>query len=140
MSKARILVVDDDRAIGTLVGGAFAALGLESYSVIHLRDAESAWQLIQNNPGEVAAILLDGKMPGMSGYDLFLKMLRELHEVPPCVYIGADPESDTIPEATAEEKAQLAAMPWLGKPFSPKRLADLVKQMIATDPRSQRCS
>ena len=69
-SPARVLVVDDNEALRDNLA---EALQLEGYAVAVAPDAESALeQLTQAPPPRV--ILLDFKLPGMSGGDLLARI------------------------------------------------------------------
>ena len=69
-SPARVLVVDDNDALRDNLA---EALALEGYAVAVAPDAEAALaQLAQEPPPRV--ILLDFKLPGMTGGDLLAKI------------------------------------------------------------------
>ena len=59
----KILIVDDDRAIGELVSDALAD---EGYETILCRDGAAAQEAVRQNP-DVSLILLDIMMPRMNG-------------------------------------------------------------------------
>ncbi len=70
-SSQVILVVDDDRAIRTLVK---VLLEAEGYTVLIADGAETALQLYE--PSKVALLLTDVMMPNMNGLELADQLLK----------------------------------------------------------------
>ncbi len=69
-SPARVLVVDDNEALRDNLA---EALQLEGYAVAAAADAETALAQLEEAPPP-RVILLDFKLPGMSGADLLAKI------------------------------------------------------------------
>ncbi len=69
-SPARVLVVDDNEALRDNLA---EALQLEGYAVAAAADAETALAQLEEAPPP-RVILLDYKLPGMSGADLLAKI------------------------------------------------------------------
>ena len=69
-SPARVLVVDDNEALRDNLA---EALQLEGYAVAVASDAESALEQLTREPPP-RVILLDFKLPGMSGGDLLARI------------------------------------------------------------------
>ena len=69
---ARILVVEDERAIREMIGFALKKDGLQFEEV---SDAEQALIAIASNPPDL--VLLDWMLPGMSGVELARRLRRE---------------------------------------------------------------
>lgn len=113
----RILVVEDDRALGAQV-------------VDHLRGAgyEPTWwtdgsAMIKGAPPEVALVVLDLMLPGVYGLDL-LKVLRASSEVPVLVLSARNDTSDKV------RALKLGADDYLTKPFWPEELIERVRARL----------
>src|SRR3712207_5085208 len=115
--RPRLLVVDDDRAILTLIGT--IALG-EGFDVATTVSGEDAMKQIRHRP--VDLVLLDLRMPGVTGLDV----LRSIREISPRVKVVLMTGYGTID--TAVEAVKLGAMDYLTKPFDLPRL----RQLLAT--------
>ncbi len=72
-SPAHVLVVDDNEALRENLA---EALELEGYAVAAAPDAEAALALLAQEPPP-RVILLDFKLPGMSGGDLLERIRRD---------------------------------------------------------------
>lgn len=71
--KAKILVVDDEDALRTVLS---AELGSEGYDVATAADGVEAVGMLQKNRYNL--VLLDIKMPNMNGFEV-LKIIKEKH-------------------------------------------------------------
>ena len=71
MSKATILVADDDRAVRTVLG---QALSREGYEVRSTANASTLWQWVQDGAGDL--VITDVVMPDENGLDLLPRMKR----------------------------------------------------------------
>ena len=117
MAVPKVLVVEDDSAIRTLVG---AALKREPIEVHTANDGLAALECVRAN--EYAVILLDLMMPRLSGYE-FLESLETVRS-------GAQP---VIIVMTAFDTGSLRKLPpnrvhaVLHKPFDVDRVVDLVR-------------
>lgn len=109
--RTRILLIDDDEEMGSLL---VDALGDDGYEVAQA--ANGAEALIRLHREAFAAILLDKNMPGLSGMDL-LPGLRVICPDTPVILITAFGDAHT-----AEEGSAKGACGCLFKPF---RLDDL---------------
>jgi CheY-like chemotaxis protein len=107
----KILIVEDEVQVGEVFRDLLLELGHEP---ILVRSAEGALGLLQKS--RLDAILLDMKLPGMSGID-FLQ-LRPVHEsgVPVVVMSGVATETE------ARECLRLGAVDFLDKPVPLERL------------------
>ncbi len=123
---AKILIADDERDIRDLV--AFA-LRFAGYEVIATSNGEEVLQAAQANPPDL--ILLDVRMPRMSGYEA----CRRLKEQPltaaiPVVFLSAKGQ-----EGEVDAGMQLGAVEYIVKPFSPDNLLQRVRAILGTDQR-----
>jgi cyclic di-GMP phosphodiesterase len=104
----RCVVVDDDRAVGTVLTKVLANLGLQ---VEQTTSGMEALALITHAPETVALVVTDLRMPGMSGLDL-LHVLRA--RAPDIVVIMCTAVSDVD---LAVQCLQAGAADYLTKPF-----------------------
>ncbi len=108
-TAASILIVDDDADIRMVVGEALKDAG---YLPLYAASAREGLATITSQP--VHAVLLDLRMPDMSGFD-FLKELREsgkLANLPVLIVTGVF----DIKEALTTSR--LGAVDYITKPFS----------------------
>ena len=108
---ATALVVDDSRAIRTILSKTLRELGFE---VREAANGKEALELIQAEKSAVTLILLDWNMPEMNGLDL-LKRLRENPKLSSLVVVmvTAKTEVDRIAEAL-----EAGANEYVMKPFT----------------------
>ena len=115
LSGARVLVVDDDPAMRSLVT---AELVHEGYVV---KEASSATELLCAIDGDALRsagmdlIVLDLRMPGPTGLEV-VRALRDARQDMPAILMTAFPEPDLIVEAAG------LGVPVLSKPFALEKL------------------
>ncbi len=138
MSKSRILLVEDDRALREALAD---TLALGGYDYLEAADGEAALTLLQRE--NVAMVVSDVNMPGMDGHAL-LRTLRERFPQLPVLLMTA---YGTVQNAVVAMRD--GAVDYLVKPFEPQALLDLVAQHalgrlragtdgpVAVDPASQ---
>ncbi|MCX5751912.1 MAG: response regulator [Candidatus Saganbacteria bacterium] len=114
MSKARILVVDDEEVLRTSIKN---LLG-DNYGVEQAASAIEAFEKIKK--GRFDVILLDIKMPGMSGLDALIN-IKLLTPTSAVIMVSALDMADT-----AWKAFQAGAVYYLTKPF---KREDLIKQI-----------
>ncbi|MBL4832890.1 MAG: sigma-54-dependent Fis family transcriptional regulator [Pseudomonas sp.] len=117
MSKPRILLVEDDRALREALAD---TLALGGYDYIEAGDGESALALLQRE--SVCMVVSDVNMPGMDGHGL-LRALRHQHPHLPVLLMTA---YGTVQNAVGAMRD--GAVDYLVKPFEPKALLDLLGQ------------
>jgi two-component system, NtrC family, response regulator HydG len=115
--RPRLLVVDDDRAILTLIGTIALAEGFDVATTV---SGEDAMKQLRERPSDL--VLVDLRMPGITGIDV----LRAIREANPRVKVVLMTGFGTID--TAVEAVKLGAMDFLTKPFDLARL----RQLLAT--------
>ncbi len=119
-SKGIVYVVDDDEAVRDSVQWLLEGKGYRA------RCFESAEAFLQNyNPNEVACLLADVRMDGISGLQLQDK-LAESHSPLPVVIITGHAD---IPLAVDAMKK--GALDFVQKPFSEAQLLPLVERLLA---------
>jgi DNA-binding response OmpR family regulator len=118
---ARILVVDDDPAIRSLLTD---VLEMEGYDVTVAVDGTSAVQAVPAvNPHFV---VLDVMMPGLDGFGV-LAVIRSLPGDPvPVLMLTAAAEADANTRAWANGVDY-----YLAKPFSPDAVLDLIDTVLS---------
>ena len=115
--KKRILVVDDEPAIGKVLR---LKLSLAGYDVATTTSGAEAIQLVRAREPDI--LLLDVMMPGVSGLDV-LEGVRGFSRIPIIVFTGRD---DMVRFAK-----KLGANDCIGKPFDPDRLVEKCRQVLA---------
>jgi two-component system, NtrC family, response regulator HydG len=115
VQRPRLLVVDDDRTILTLISGVAVAEGFE---VATTDDASDALVQLLTRPAEL--VLLDLRMPGVTGFDV----LRSIREVNSRCKVVLMTGFGTIENAV--EAVKLGATDYLTKPFDLARLRQLL--------------
>ncbi len=120
--KAIVFIVDDDEAVRKSLGRLIrsAGLGVETFA--------SAQQFLASPRADVTSCLvLDVKMPGLSGLDL-QKRMAEVHLEIPIVFITGHGDVPTSVRAM-----KLGAIEFLTKPFRDQELLDAIQQAIQRD-------
>ena len=120
--KPIVFVVDDDEAARDSLGWLVRSVGLEVVTT-----ASAAEFLKLFDPGQPGCLILDIRMPGMSGLEL-LNRLQELHAVLPVIIITGHGD---VPMAVRALKA--GAMEFIEKPFNDQELLDCVHKGIQKD-------
>ncbi len=116
--RPRLLVVDDDRAILSLIGSVALAEGFE---VATTDDAADALMHLLNRPADL--VLLDLRMPGVTGFDV----LRSIRDVSSRCKVVLMTGFGTIENAV--EAVKLGATDYLTKPFDLARMRQLLRDV-----------
>ena len=122
-----VYVVDDDEDVRRAVSLLIQSIGLTATCYASAQDF-----LDQYDPQTPGCLVLDVRMPGMSGLEL-QKRFSSVVDLPPIIFITAHGE---IPLATQALRA--GAVDFIQKPFSPQALLDRVSEAIELD-RDNRC-
>jgi len=122
---ARILVVDDEPAIRTLVRN---LLEDEGHNVVEATDGEAALGLIEAKLPDL--IVLDLAMPGMDGWRLLEELYeRGLRRRLRVVIISANLDPDAVDRGRRSDVSH-----FLPKPFDVEALLRLVDDALEQDP------
>jgi two-component system, NtrC family, response regulator HydG len=113
--RPRLLVVDDDRAILTLVGTIALNQGFDVATTV---DGADAMNQLKHRPADL--VLLDLRMPGVTGLDV-LRSIRAINPRSKVVLMSGYATIDSAVEAV-----KLGAMDYLTKPFDLQRLRQLL--------------
>ncbi len=117
-----VFVVDDDESIRESLRRLLESVGLQ---VEPYPDAEAF--LTHYDSGRPGCLVLDIRMPGMSGMELQEKLVREGIEIPTIVVSGhADVE-------TAVRAMRTGAVDFFLKPYEPAALIERVRNALALD-------
>lgn len=123
---AMVFVIDDDESIREALKSLIRSVGLR------VETFASAYEfLVSNRPNVPACLILDVRMPGLSGLDL----QRELGEANihiPIIFITAHGD---IPMSVRAMKA--GAVEFLTKPFRDQDLLDAIQQALERDRRAR---
>lgn len=115
----RVLVVDDEQSVRRALERSLRYFG---YDVVTAAGGDSAYEILAHDHFD--AILLDLRMPLMTGDTLFLAIIRRWPELRNRIVIMS---GDPSPGA-AGWPAELHNCPFLGKPFT----FDMLKSVVAS--------
>ena len=119
VSMERILVVEDDRAVQKALKRLFEA---EGFSVEISADGKSALESFRS--ATPAAIVLDLRLPAMSGRDVCREIKQQAPALPIIVLSAASDVSDKV------LLLELGADDYVTKPFSPRELLARVRAAL----------
>jgi DNA-binding NtrC family response regulator len=127
LAGARIMVIDDDPALLIFTCKYLARLG---YAVTPYRSAEDAWRQFESPAADYSLAVIDLSLPGLSGEELSVMMLRSKPHVRLILMSGYPFDTQRLLEAGRDRIA------FLHKPFTPTMLADAVKRLVGDPTRS----
>ena len=125
--KAIVFVVDDDASVREGLGSLIrsAGLGVETF-------ASAQEFLARSRPDVPSCLILDVRLPGLSGLDLQKRMAEVNIEIP-IVFITGHGD---VPTSVRAMKA--GAVEFLTKPFAERDLLDAIQQAIKRDRAARR--
>jgi DNA-binding NtrC family response regulator len=126
-STTRVLIVDDDRDISSLLSALMDQEGLTSMMA---HDGETALGMVARARPDM--MLVDVKMPGIDGMEV-LKRVRETNPHLPVILITAYAE---VPASVAAMRA--GAFDYLAKPFDHSEVVRVVRAALAEGERRRR--
>jgi len=118
MNGRKLLLVDDDESIRMLLRATFPD-GLE---IVEARDGAEALKAVERDIPDL--VVLDWRMPGVSGGDVLAELKRRYPDVVVIVLSG-EPEARLRPVAES-----LGVDLFLSKPFSPLQLLESVERLL----------
>jgi len=124
--KPTVFIVDDDEAVRSSLRLLLKSLGMTA--VAHGSAGEF---LAAYDPEQPGCVILDVRMPGMSGLELQDELNRR-GAIIPVVFITGHGD---VPMAV--EAMQHGAIDFLQKPFSDKDLTDRIRQALSLDLRNR---
>lgn len=119
VEQLRILVVDDEETVRNLLQRTLAEAG---YSVTTAANGEETLSAVSQ--GEVEVVLLDIKMPGMSGIEVLGKLTADWPDI--CVIIV----TAVVDTQTAVEALKMGAYDYITKPFKRDEVVKKVQEAI----------
>ncbi len=120
--QLRVLVVDDDLSVQNLLSEMLKRMG---FMPLVADSGAQALELVSQS--EVHLVLLDARMPGMSGMDVFTE-LRATNNNVPVVFASGHVDSDI--EALHAQHPESTGI--LAKPFTMQALHDTLQQLLNT--------
>jgi two-component system response regulator DctR len=126
LTNACIFIVDDDASVREAL--AWLLRSRRHQSQVY-ESAEAFLAMLDGgfDPRNPCCLLLDVRMPGMSGLSLFERLVeRELHQIMPVIFLTGHAD---IP--TAVDTVKRGAFDFCEKPFSDNNLVDRVEQALA---------
>ena len=121
-SEPTVFVVDDDQAMRTSLQWLIESTGMQ----VRTFDSADAF-LAAYYPGRAGCLLLDVRMPGMSGLELQSYLAREGYRLPVIIITG----HGDVPMAVRAMKA--GAVDFIEKPFNDEFLLDSIRRALAVD-------
>ena len=125
MSKAKLLVVEDDPNLGDILQ---EYLEMKGYEPTLCRDGEEGWNKFKKNKFDLA--LLDIMMPKKDGFTL-AKEIKKVQEDLPILFLTAKNQKDDIIEGL-----KIGADDYLTKPFSMEELLLRVNAILRRTQKS----
>jgi FixJ family two-component response regulator len=114
-----IVVVEDDASMRQAIE---RILNVGGFSAVAFESAEAA--LAAGVPGTADCLILDVRLPGMSGFELYQQVAASGAEVP-TIFITAHDETSLRERAT-----RMGASGYLPKPFSGRNLLDAIARAL----------
>jgi len=122
MMEPKVFVVDDDQAVRDSLGLLLRSMGQKA----RLFDSAQAF-LDDYDPNMAGCIVLDIRMPGMSGMELQQK-LKTMHCTVPIIFVTGHGD---VPMAV--EAMHHGAFDFIQKPFRDQELLDRINQALTWD-------
>jgi len=123
---ASVFIVDDDASVREALAWLLRSRRLPSQA---FESADAFWQMVESGwvPTQTCCLLLDVRMPGMSGLALFERLVeRGLHQTMPVIFLTGHGD---VP--TAVDAVKRGAFDFCEKPFSDNALVDRIEQALA---------
>lgn len=115
-----VLVVEDEPAVLAMMA---AVLKREGYTVLAATNGVSATALLRTRGSDLAALITDAMLPGLSGVDLVAEARRSFPDLPMLLVTGHD-----------EHVVSSKHTPILRKPFGARDFADRVRALLSENP------
>ena len=124
--QERVYIVDDDEAVRDSIG-----MLLETVDIPYVTYPDAQSFLAEADPSQVNCLVLDIRMPGMSGLELQEKLASMEVDVP-IVFITGHGD---IPMAV--EAMRRGAVDFLRKPFRDQELLDRIQEALSQDAQNR---
>jgi FixJ family two-component response regulator len=123
-SAAVVFVVDDDASIRKSLGRLISAAGYQVQAFASPREF-----LAREPTAGPSCLVLDVRMPGITGLELQQTLARAVHEIPIIFITGHGDISMSV------EAMKAGAVDFLPKPFAAKDLLEAIRRAVAKDTR-----
>ncbi|MES9938431.1 MAG: response regulator transcription factor [Sedimenticola sp.] len=121
-NQATVFVVDDDQAMRNSLKWLIESIGMD------VETYDSADEFIRNYyPGRAGCLLLDVRMPGMSGLELQELFIKQQINIPIIIITG----HGDVPMAVRAMKA--GAVDFIEKPFNDELLLESIRNALLLD-------
>ena len=117
-SSLTILIVDDNEELRSMLGEVLERMGHQVQSTDKAKDALSTMERVN-----IDLVLLDLKMPGVSGFGL-LKLMRRRQLPVPVIVVSAHISQDVV-----KELAEVGIEGMLAKPFKKDRMKEEIERV-----------
>jgi two-component system, chemotaxis family, chemotaxis protein CheY len=126
-SGRTVLIVEDAETCASILEVIFSSIS--GLNVVTASSGDQAWELLENEPSAVRAIVTDLHMPGMDGYELMERVRsHQVHGRVPIIVITGCTDIDA-PEQARLHGANAVFM----KPYSPARVREKLEQLLSDD-------
>ena len=126
MTTDRVLIVDDEESVRWVLKKALEKDGLET---VLAKDAAEAFERLQD--GNIAVVLMDIRMPGMSGLDALEKVRKEGRNVSVIIMTAQSTMQNAV------EAMRRGAYDYITKPFDLDEVIILVRKALEVRHLSQ---
>jgi FixJ family two-component response regulator len=126
-ARATVFVIDDDGDVRASIQRLLKTVGLRGEAFASAQDF-----LRRNMPEGPTCLILDIRLPGMSGLEVQRKLIDAGLSIP-IIFISAHADVDMAVRAM-----KFGAVEFLTKPFRPQELVDAVQQALQRDEGIQR--
>ena len=120
LSEPTVFVVDDDQAVRRFLSGLIASVDIPVEAYASARDFLDSYE-----PGRAGCLLLDIRMPGMSGLELQQELDRRAIDLPVIILTG----HGNVQVAVNAMKA--GAVDFVEKPFNNELLLDRIQRALS---------
>ncbi len=120
LSEPTVFVVDDDQAVRRFLSGLIASVDIPVEAYASARDFLDSYE-----PGRAGCLLLDIRMPGMSGLELQQELDRRAIDLPVIILTG----HGNVQVAVNAMKA--GAVDFIEKPFNNELLLDRIQTALS---------
>lgn len=121
MKKFKILLVDDEQEFVTTLA---ERLELRGYEVTAAESGEEALAVLETDPPQV--VVLDLKMPGLSGLDVLKRIKSQFHSLPVLLLTGYGSTKDGM------QGMQYGAYDYLLKPLNIEELMSKINEAVSS--------
>lgn len=119
--RERILVVDDEETLSTLIAGMLGSLG---YSVTCFTNGLTALARFRSEPDKFDLIITDHTMPHISGTELALEAFQIRADIPVILCTGFSEK------VTAQSVSETGIRKLVMKPFDRRTIAEVVRNVL----------